>query len=155
MIWRVCCHLPEAARLLLSWSTVCLSASLSATDWFKHKLKVKERLLRYLERGRWKMNEVKMAERENWGTEIWRTGKWWTKSQHNFGVYTRHGTGSLGHQVNGSFGSSFTSGSPGRHFDPEWDPSFSGFRKKAQDKDIKIYSYFCEYRSNRHWNIDI
>jgi len=26
---------------------------------------------------------------------------------------TRHGTGSLGHRVNGSFGSSFTSGSPG------------------------------------------
>jgi len=30
----------------------------------------------------------------------------------------RHGTGSLGHRVNGSFGSSFTSGSPGHHFDP-------------------------------------
>jgi len=27
-------------------------------------------------------------------------------------IYTRHGTGSLGHRVNGSFGSSFTSGSP-------------------------------------------
>ena len=31
---------------------------------------------------------------------------------------TRHGTGSLGHRVNGSFGSSFTSGSPSHHFDP-------------------------------------
>ena len=30
----------------------------------------------------------------------------------------RHGTGSLSHRVNGSFGSSFTSGSPGHHFDP-------------------------------------
>jgi len=34
------------------------------------------------------------------------------------GVVVRHGTGSLGHRVNGSFGSSFTSGSPGHHFDP-------------------------------------
>ena len=31
--------------------------------------------------------------------------------------HTRHGTGSLGHRVSGSFGSSFTSGSPGHHFD--------------------------------------
>jgi len=30
----------------------------------------------------------------------------------------RHATGSLGHRVNRSFGSSFTSGSPGHHFDP-------------------------------------
>ena len=30
---------------------------------------------------------------------------------------TRHGTGSLGHRVNGLFGSSFTSGSPGHYFD--------------------------------------
>jgi len=45
----------------------------------------------------------------------------------------RHGTGSLGHRVNGSFGSSFTSGSPGHHFDPVWDSSFSGFRKNAQN----------------------
>jgi len=30
---------------------------------------------------------------------------------------TRHGTGSLGHRVNGPFGSSFTSESPGHHFD--------------------------------------
>jgi len=44
---------------------------------------------------------------------------------------TGYGTGSLGHRVNGSFGSSFTSGSPGHHFDPVWDPSFSGFRKKC------------------------
>jgi len=33
-------------------------------------------------------------------------------------VVTGHGTGSLGHRVSGSFGSSFTSGSPGHHFDP-------------------------------------
>jgi len=33
-------------------------------------------------------------------------------------VHDRHGTGSLGYRVNGSFGSSFTSGSPGHHFDP-------------------------------------
>ena len=32
-------------------------------------------------------------------------------------IAARHGTGSLGHRVNGSFGSSFTSGSPGHHFD--------------------------------------
>ena len=30
---------------------------------------------------------------------------------------------------------------PGHHFDPVWDPSFSGFRKKAQDKDRKIYIF--------------
>ena len=47
-------------------------------------------------------------------------------------LFIRHGTASLGHRVNGSFGSSFTSGSPGHHFDPVWDPSFSGFRKNAQ-----------------------
>jgi len=35
----------------------------------------------------------------------------------------------LGHWVTGSIGSSFTSGSPGHHCDPVWDPSFSGFRK--------------------------
>ena len=46
--------------------------------------------------------------------------------------YTTHGTGSVGHRVNGSFGSSFTSGSPGRHFDPVWDPRFSCFRQNAQ-----------------------
>ena len=46
---------------------------------------------------------------------------------------TIHGTGSLGHRVSGSFRSSFTSGSPGHHFDPAWDPSFSGFRKNAQN----------------------
>ena len=39
----------------------------------------------------------------------------------------------IGHRVNGSFGSSFTSGSPDHHFDPVWDPSFSGFRKNAQN----------------------
>ena len=39
-------------------------------------------------------------------------------------------TGSLGHRVSGSFGSSFTSGSPGHHHDSVWDPSFSDFRKK-------------------------
>ena len=44
---------------------------------------------------------------------------------------TTHGTGSLGHRINGSFGSSFTSGSPDHHSDPAWDPSFSGFRKKC------------------------
>jgi len=43
-------------------------------------------------------------------------------------VLIRHGTGSFGHPVNGS---SFTSGSPGHHFDPVWDPSFSGYRKKC------------------------
>ena len=31
-------------------------------------------------------------------------------------VVTRHGTGSLGHRVNGSFRSCFTPGSPGHHF---------------------------------------
>ena len=35
-------------------------------------------------------------------------------------------------------------GSLGHHFHPMWDPIFSGFRKKAQDKDI----YFCENPSN-------
>jgi len=47
----------------------------------------------------------------------------------------RHGTGSLGHRVNGSFGSSFTSGSPGYHFDPVRDPrGFSRFSKKMPKK---------------------
>ena len=45
---------------------------------------------------------------------------------------TRHGTLSLGHRVNGSFGWSFTSGSPGHLFHPVWDPSFPGFRKKPK-----------------------
>ena len=49
------------------------------------------------------------------------------------GIPVRHGTGSLGHRVSGSFGSSFTYGSPCHHFDPVWDPSFSGFRKSAQN----------------------
>ena len=31
-------------------------------------------------------------------------------------VHSRHGTGSLGHRVNGSFGSAFTSGLPGHRF---------------------------------------
>jgi len=35
--------------------------------------------------------------------------------------------------VIGSFASSFMPGSPGHHFDPVWDPSFSGFRKNAQN----------------------
>jgi len=39
----------------------------------------------------------------------------------------------LGHRGNGSFGSSFTSGSPGHHIDPVWDLSLSGFRKNAQN----------------------
>ena len=38
----------------------------------------------------------------------------------------RHGTGSLAHRVNGSFGSSFTSGSPGVR------PKFCRFSKKCQ-----------------------
>jgi len=53
----------------------------------------------------------------------------------------RHGTGSLGHRVSGLFGSSFTSRSPGHHFDSVWDLSFSRFWKKSQDKDIKIYIF--------------
>ena len=48
-------------------------------------------------------------------------------------IFVRHGTGSLGHRVSGSFGSSFTAGSPGHHFDPVWDLSLSGFRKNAQN----------------------
>jgi len=42
---------------------------------------------------------------------------WYTHSR-LLRFLTRHGTESLGHRVNGSFGSSFTSGSPGHHFDP-------------------------------------
>ena len=45
---------------------------------------------------------------------------------------TIHGTGSLGHRVSGSFGSSFTSGSPGYHFDLVWAPSFPVFEKKCK-----------------------
>ena len=45
----------------------------------------------------------------------------------------------IGSPGDGSFGSSFTSGSPG--FDPVSDPSFSGFRKKAKEKNIKVYIF--------------
>jgi len=41
----------------------------------------------------------------------------------------------LGHWVTGSMGHL------GHHFDSVWYPSFSAFRKKAQDKDIKIYIF--------------
>ena len=37
----------------------------------------------------------------------------------------------LGHRVIGSFGSTFTSGSLGHHFDPVWDPGFSSLGKKC------------------------
>jgi len=41
------------------------------------------------------------------------------KAKHSDSIVAiRHGTGSLGHRVNWSFGSSFTSRSPGHHFDP-------------------------------------
>ena len=72
---------------------------------------------------------------------------------------TRHGTGSLGHKVNGSFGSSFTSGSPGHRFDPVWDPSLSGFRKMPKMMQILLFgagykysyllTYLVEYSSTR------
>ena len=58
-------------------------------------------------------------------------------------VNARHGTGSLGHRVNGSFGSSFTSGSPGHRViiltrcETRVFPVF----EKTQDKDIKIYFF--------------
>ena len=56
-------------------------------------------------------------------------------SSQRYVIRTRHGTGLglLGHRVSGSFGSSFTSGSPGHHFDPAWDASFSSFRKNAEN----------------------
>jgi len=61
-------------------------------------------------------------------------------SAHNrpFQCHCRHGTGLLGHRVNGSFGSSFTSGSPGHHFDPGARAEFFWFSKKAQYEDIKV-----------------
>ena len=61
-------------------------------------------------------------------------------SAHNrpFQCHCRHGTGLLGHRVSGSFGSSFTSGSPGHHFDPGARAEFFRFSKKAQYKDIKV-----------------
>ena len=55
---------------------------------------------------------------------------------------TRQGTRSLGHRVSGSFGSSFTSGSPGHRviiLTRCETRVFPVFEKKAQDKDIKIY----------------
>ena len=63
----------------------------------------------------------------------------WRKTVH---MQVRHGTGSLGHRVNGSFGSSFTSGSPGRHFYPVWDPNLSGFQKmpKMQYVHLKCWN---------------
>ena len=58
-------------------------------------------------------------------------------------IIIRHGTGSLGHRVSGSFESSFTSGSQGHRFYPVWDPSFSGFRKNAQNakRTLKCWNY--------------
>jgi len=53
-------------------------------------------------------------------------------------VFARHGTGSFGHRVIGSFGSSFTSGSPGHYFHPMWDPSFSGFRKMPKMRNVRL-----------------
>ena len=53
-------------------------------------------------------------------------------------VGPRHGTGSLSHQVNGSFGSSFT---PRSSFWRGVRPEFFRFSKKAQDNDIKIYIF--------------
>jgi len=38
--------------------------------------------------------------------------------------------------VIGSIGSSFTSGSPGHHYDPVWDPSFSSFRKMPNMQNV-------------------
>jgi len=63
-----------------------------------------------------------------------------------FRVANRHGTGSLGHRVSGSFGSSFTSGSPDHHFDPVWDPSFSGFRKKCPK--YKTYIWMLKWQKS-------
>jgi len=51
--------------------------------------------------------------------------------RHGDNLCTRHVTGSLGHRVNGSLGSSFTFGSPDHHFDPVWDPIFFRFSKKC------------------------
>jgi len=53
-------------------------------------------------------------------------------------VSHRHGTGSLGHRVNGSFGSTFTSGSPGYHFDPVWDPKFSVSEKMPKMQNVHL-----------------
>jgi len=41
----------------------------------------------------------------------------------------------LGHWVTGSF---FTSGSPGHHFDPVWNPSFCGFRKMPKMQNVHL-----------------
>ena len=43
----------------------------------------------------------------------------------------------------------------GSSFWPGVRPEYFRFSKKAQDKDIKIYIFFCENSSSRHWNIDI
>ena len=69
------------------------------------------------------------------GSPVWPTHR---------STHTRHGTGSLGQRVNGSFGLSFTSGSPGHDFDPVWDPSFSGFRKNAQNAKRRVYIWNAE-----------
>ena len=49
-------------------------------------------------------------------------------------------------------GSPFTSWSPGHHFDPVWDASFSGFRKKAQDKDIYFW-WKSVQPSLKYWHL--
>ena len=45
---------------------------------------------------------------------------------------SRHGTGSLGHGVNGSFGSSFTSGSTGHHLTGRETRFFPVFEKSSR-----------------------
>jgi len=51
----------------------------------------------------------------------------------------RHGTGSLGRRVNRSFGSSFTSGSPGYHFWPGVRPEFFPFSKTNAQNAKRIF----------------
>jgi len=64
----------------------------------------------------------------------------------------------VGHRVNGSFGSSFTSGSQGHHFDPVWDREFFQFSKKCPKYKTYIWNaemtkviVRCLFLDWNHW----
>jgi len=60
---------------------------------------------------------------------LWWRVRWWISAV----LRSRRNCSSDGAEQiwNWVIGSSFTSGSPGHHFDPVWNPSFCGFRKKC------------------------
>ena len=71
---------------------------------------------------------------------------WWNPPATHANTHV-HMTRQLRRQTwNWIIGSSFTFGSPGHHFDPVWDPSFSGFRKKCPKCRTYIWHLKCGYK---------